>query len=987
MNTKSEYAQQLALIDDLNAQPFIVGDKNFIHLNDSQEAYIVTKGNAYIFTWLLKDNQATSERQFVCTINTGELMLGSADYADKDKQLDYGFYVLLDYNTELSIIKTNTLFGHKDTKTTAQMINTFVDKISFVITAYNDINPQASKIDPTTTYIDCQKDNWLMTEDKSVLWLKSKQSAAYLRLMDASKINFEENELIPVTVSLHIHIDEGHIFDVLTTEMLLEQNLLTEQLYKLNHYLKQASYQYLTNNIEQQKRNFIQLKSAQQGYLSSAFTRLYSAYKGNVDITPLGVVVDDKISINMLINEVCRATNVSPILSAYPLLEQLDAGKKEDLEHALSIQNFNTRDIILEKDWYQQNHWLILTTLVDSKQTVLLKHHKKNYYYYNPKTNTWHKVDKKVAENISTNAMMIYRPLPETPIKDGIALFKHGLFFSKQDLRQIIWTAILIALVTLVTPVAMGHLLAQAIPNYDIGQIYGFLLALLTSSIGILVFQLSNSIALLRLESKFALDIHASIWMRLLKLPPSFFSQYSVGDLSNRANLVSDIRSVWSVAMTSAIVSMVSMVATFFLLFYYSWHLALISLLLFSVIVSLIVFFIRSIMPVLTDSYEYRGKLDGLVFQLLSGIHKLRIAAKENTLLSLWSNIYANLTVANRKFMLSSAIMQSITQMLPLLSSIIIFSFIYYGLFQSGYNKDFDLGDFVAFNTAFGQLIGSTILIGSMLISVVSTIPMFRRILPILQQEVESNNSQNRVTNFRGNIEFSHVSFRYRKDMDLILNNLSFNIREGEYVAIVGKSGSGKSTIAKLLMGFETQESGTISVDGSDIRELNTASLRSHIGIVLQDNGIIPGSISENISSGNALMTQDDIWDILEKVGLKDEVKKMPMNIHTFISEGGVGLSGGQLQRLIIARALANSPDLLLFDEATSAMDNISQAIIKETLGQMHITRIVIAHRLSTIEDVDKIYVIDNGKIIECGDYKTLMSLKGFFCELVKRQQ
>ncbi len=973
------------LIKTLNGKPFALGDKNFIYLNNINESYIVTKGSVYIFAWLLKDGTPTSERQYICTINAGELLIGSPDYNIADKNLTYCFYALLDYNTELSIIESSEIFNSKQPEL-ADMINDFADKISYIIIAYNKDSQQHKALYKILDNISYKQDAWLGASDKrKLLWLKPRQSGSYHNKGE-EPVEFDKAQLIPVTTNMHINFPREHAFDIVETKTLLQQGLLAESMLMFGNYIKHTSYKYLSTNIKQQKLNFSSLKNAQNNYLSSIFHRLYDSYKGRVNIAPIGAVLDDKASMILLMNEVCRSTNITPVLANYQLLETLDYCNKDDLERALNIQSFNSRDIVLKKNWYKKNRWILLSKLLDSDRTVLINNFKNKYYYYDPQLNKWNIINDEAAQNISDKAMMVYRPLPDKPITKGSDLLKHGLFFAKRDLWQILLTGILIATISLVTPIAMGHLLSEALPNYDIGKINGFLLALLASAIGTLVFQLSNSVALLRLESKFALDIHAAIWMRLLKLPLNFFGKYSVGDLSNRANLLNDIRRIWSSATTSAILSILSMTATFFLLFYYSSHLALIAILLFIIIIVSILFFIRRIMPMIADSYEYRGKLDGLVFQLLGGIHKLRIAAKENTMLALWSNVYANLTTVTRKFMLSNSVMQSITQILPLLSNIIIFAFIYYALFEGKYNKDFDLGDFISFNAAFGQLIAATISISGILISAVSTIPMFKRIMPILENEIESDESKVTVTNFQGNIEFNHISFRYREDMQYVLKDLSFNIRAGEYVAIVGKSGSGKSTIAKLLMGFETQNLGMILVDGSDTKILNKSSLRSHIGVVLQNSGIIPGSILDNVSAGNSLMTQDDVWDVLEKVGLKKEVDFMPMKLHTIVAEGGIGLSGGQLQRLVIARALANNPELLLFDEATSAMDNISQAIIKDTLGKMNITRIVIAHRLSTIENVDKIYVLDNGNIIESGHYQELVKAGGFFYELVKRQ-
>ncbi len=209
--------------------------------------------------------------------------------------------------------------------------------------------------------------------------------------------------------------------------------------------------------------------------------------------------------------------------------------------------------------------------------------------------------------------------------------------------------------------------------------------------------------------------------------------------------------------------------------------------------------------------------------------------------------------------------------------------------------------------------------------------------------------------------------------------------KPGEFIAIVGPSGSGKSTIVRLLLGFETPEAGTIFYDGRDLSGLDIAAVRRQLGVVLQNGRIMSGSIWENIAGGT-IVTQDEAWEALQMAGLGDDIQAMPMGIHTIISEGGGNLSGGQRQRLFIARALVHKPQILLFDEATAALDNHTQGIVTHSLEQLGVTRVVIAHRLSTIRHADRIYVMDGGKIVQQGSFEELAAVEGLFADLIARQ-
>ena len=243
------------------------------------------------------------------------------------------------------------------------------------------------------------------------------------------------------------------------------------------------------------------------------------------------------------------------------------------------------------------------------------------------------------------------------------------------------------------------------------------------------------------------------------------------------------------------------------------------------------------------------------------------------------------------------------------------------------------------------------------------------------------------MTRLSGNIEMSHVSFRYADNMPNILNDLSIRIKSGEYIAIVGETGCGKSTLVRILLGFEKPKKGAVYYDGKDISGLDLRSLRRHIGVVMQNGKLMMGSIFENITISAPWLTLDDAWKAAETAGIADDIREMPMGMQTIISEGQGGISGGQKQRLLIARAIAPNPRILIFDEATSALDNLTQKKVTKALDSYKCTRLVIAHRLSTIQACDRILVLRGGRFIEDGTYDELIANQGFFAELVERQR
>jgi len=218
------------------------------------------------------------------------------------------------------------------------------------------------------------------------------------------------------------------------------------------------------------------------------------------------------------------------------------------------------------------------------------------------------------------------------------------------------------------------------------------------------------------------------------------------------------------------------------------------------------------------------------------------------------------------------------------------------------------------------------------------------------------------------------------------MKDLSLQVNAGEYVAIVGRTGCGKSTIVRLLLGFEKPEQGTVFFDQYDLNCVDPRSVRKNIGVVTQSGQLFQGDIYSNITIAAPDMTIDEAWEAAEIAGIADDIRKMPMGMHTIISEGAGGVSGGQKQRLMIARAVAPKPKILIFDEATSALDNKTQKQISDALDKMNCTRIVIAHRLSTIRRCDRILMLEEGRIIEEGTYEELIAKNGAFADMVSRQ-
>ena len=467
--------------------------------------------------------------------------------------------------------------------------------------------------------------------------------------------------------------------------------------------------------------------------------------------------------------------------------------------------------------------------------------------------------------------------------------------------------------------------------------------------------------------------------MRVLSLPADFFKRYSAGELSNRMGYIGILASqLVSMALSTGLAGLFSLA--------YISQIALYapSLTAPALIVTLLTLAVTAAtvllqMKVSRQQMEYAAKESGILHALITGIQKIRLSGSEQRAFARWGKAYADSAALNYNPPMLLRVSGVISMAISLVGTIVL----YYTAVKNGVS----VAEYYAFNSAYGMVSGAFLSMAGIAASAARIKPTLEMAKPILETKPEIDENRTMVTRLSGGIELNNVSFRYREDMPPVLDNVSLKIRPGQYVAVVGKTGCGKSTLMRILLGFETPQKGAVYYDGQDLKTLDLKSLRRRIGSVMQDSKLFMGDIFSNIVISAPWLTLDDAWEAAAVAGLDDDIRAMPMGMHTLISEGQGGISGGQRQRLLIARAVAPKPRILMFDEATSALDNVTQKQVSEALDRMKCTRIVIAHRLSTVRRCDRIIVLDGGHIIEDGTYEKLIERKGYFRELVARQQ
>ena len=650
------------------------------------------------------------------------------------------------------------------------------------------------------------------------------------------------------------------------------------------------------------------------------------------------------------------------------------------LQYAMRPSGLMVRDVELTEDWQKDAFGPMLGCMKDTRTTVaLLPGQFFGYYYKDPVTGKKTRVTRKNAKLFSRDALCFYKPLPmkQLGIPDLLLYMKKSI--PNGDLLLIALVTLAVTLVGMIEPKAYALITGPILQSRNMNLMVGTAVFLLCSAFASRLIGLIRTLLMDRISTRTSQAVEASVMMRILSLPVSFFRKFSSGELSSRANSISSLcnmilNNIFSIGLSSLMSLLyVTQIFQFAPALVWPSILIVLSTLVVSIAASLIQIGISR------KKMKLSAEETGMTYAVLNGIQKIRLSGSEKRVFARWGRLYARNAQLEYNPPAFVKLNGLITTGISLIGTIVL----YYLAVQTNVS----VSQYYAFNAAFGRLSGAFSAFTGIAISVASIKPVLEMAEPILKAEPEVAAEKQTVSRVSGHIEMSHITFRYDENTPYILNDLNLNIRSGEYVAIVGRTGCGKSTLVRLLLGFEKPEKGSIFYDGRDINSLDPRSLRRQTGVVIQNGQLFQGDIFSNITISAPQLTLEEAWEAAETAGIAQDIREMPMGMQTVISEGQGGISGGQKQRLMIARAIAPKPKILIFDEATSALDNKTQKQVSDALDKLKCTRIVIAHRLSTIRNCDRILVMDNGAIIEEGNYDQLIEKGGHFAELVARQR
>lgn len=651
------------------------------------------------------------------------------------------------------------------------------------------------------------------------------------------------------------------------------------------------------------------------------------------------------------------------------------------ISHASGVRY---RQVTFRQNWQEGSHSIFLAYLKKengSSMPVALMPGTRGYRYQRPDDSLSSPLTQDVEALLEPSGYEFYSPIaPDRPARarDMLTMAMEGA--GKQWLLASVM-ALGVAILGLLTPILTHYVIGSVVPSGANKILVQVGAALFIAAACAFAFSIVQNFAVSAISQRATRSVQASMWDRVLSLPAAFFRDFSSGDLAVRVLAVDSLQALVSGQVVSALLAAVFGLVNLVLMFSYSVTLGLVGAFFIGATTVILWLGVRAMSSQAAESLTASRTANGWLVQMLQGVMKIRLANAEKLFEAHYLETARVQSVAMAR---QTLIIGRLQGWFVFASSGAVALFYLVVLFQwNGDSAPLTTAQFMAFTSAYGLTFAAVAGLSALLSPIANAGPTFNLLRPLMDAIPETGGGRQDPGALTGEIELRDVHFRYTPDGPYVLKGLSVTIDPGSMVALVGPSGAGKSTITRLLLGFDAPERGQVLYDGKALDSLDPTLVRSQMGVVVQEGRITRGSIMRNIL-GATSQDEELAWNAAERAALAGDIKNMPMGMHTIVDPGNV--SGGQAQRILLARALVHNPSILILDEATSALDNASQKTVTEAMVALNATRIVIAHRLSTIRSADRIIVMEAGTVAESGTYEELMAKGGVFKSLVNRQ-
>ncbi|MDE0371881.1 MAG: ATP-binding cassette domain-containing protein [Rhodospirillales bacterium] len=950
-----------------------------VRLDDPDSVWFIDQGAVNLFLVEFKDGVERAAPQHLLRCETGRLLPGVApdkeDEHEKDTTLS-----LIAKGSPGTLLKRlpASLLSEIHPAELAKQTDTWLTAVTDTLSRFASHLPRPTALaEPglTQTLAPCT-----LSVRRGVVWVSqpSRGASLYMDMVDQAELTdagSSHEAVIPLTRTSWLTLLDEATLAAKSTETLAQEGVLLPAL---------ASFHAVAFNLERLNRRLAVVDDAnlererttsRRTAETAARRRLFNIYDrpadrdADVEDTALG----DALRI------IGRHQGIDFRIPPRSTLSDSPVG----LVDVLDASGVRARRVRFESggSWWRGDSTALLAFRArDGQPVALLPGMFGRYREIDPVSKRSVRVTADRAGALKNEAWMFYRPLPARNVKprDLLRIALHG---SAGDLARLVIAGLPGGLIKLLPALALGFVANHIVAGGSAGVLYA--LAATLAGFGLLgaLLHLLQSTAMMRLEGRSASRVEAAFWDRLMRLPSGILRRHPAGDLAMSGMTFQSLRDGLQGIVADSLLSVVFLLPVFGVIFFYDSALGIITLVfsLVSLLVS-VALGLRQISPhgrMINAARRVAGRL----FQIVGGIVKLRVESAEGSAYAIWARDYREQKRAELELGALEAHSRAFAAALPFLAGgVLLFAVVIVS------DRNVPVGDFLVVYTVFIAFQTAIARLGESFGTVAAMLPAFKQMRPLLAAVPETDVEGEPVNRLGGEILFDRISFRYEPDGPLILDDVTIHVRPGEFVAIAGESGAGKSTLFRLALGIDRPTAGAVYYDGRDLRHLNLKQVRRKIGSVPQSVGLHPQDLWDNLVGHHEEVATEEIWTAVRVAGIEDEIKGMPMGMMTMVGTSGAVLSGGESQRVTIARSVIGSPRIMLFDEATNWLDNESQAEVMRNLTALTSTRVVIAHRLSTLEQADRIYVLQAGKVVQSGSFRGLMETDGVFRELVKRQ-
>ena len=950
-----------------------------VPLDDPDSVWFIDQGAVNLFLVEFKDGVQQAAAQHLLHCEAGRLMPGVApDEPDgKDKDTTLSLVAKGSPGTLLRRLPSSSLSAVRPAEL-AEQTDIWLTAVTDTLSRFAASLPRPTALaEPgrTLTLAPCT-----LSVRRGVAWVSapSRGASLFMDMVDQAELadaGGPQEAVIPLTRTSWLTLLDETTLSAESTETLARQGTLLAAL---------ASFHAVALNLERLNRRLAVVDDAnlERERMTSRRTAEHTARQRLFNIHDLPVGRRADVEDTTLVDALDIIGRHQGIDFRIPARSELSASHVRLLD-VLDASGVRARRVRFTAEggwWRGDSNALLAFRAEDGRPVVLLPRTFGGYREIDPASKRSVGVTAARAAALRPEAWMFYPPLP--PRGAGPAdLLRIALRGSAGDVTRLVMAGLPGGLIKLLPALALGWVANHLAAGGSAGALYA--VAATLAGFGLLgaVLHFYQGTAMMRLEGRSAARVEAAFWDRLMRLPATVLHRHPVGDLAMSGMTFQQVRDGLQGVVADNLVSIIFLLPVFGVIFFYDATLGVVTLV-FSV-VSLLVTIALGLLQIAPHGRMIRAarRVAGRLFQIVGGIVKLRVESAEGSAFAMWARDYREQKRAELELGALEGHTRAFGAALPFLAAgVLLFAVVAVS------DRNVPVGDFLVVYTVFIVFQSAIARLGESFGAVAAMLPAFDQMRPLLAAVPETEVGGEPVERLGGEILFDRVSFRYDPDGPLILDDVTMHVRPGEFVAIAGESGAGKSTLFRLALGADQPTAGAVYYDGRDLRQLNLRQVRRQIGAVPQSVGLHPQDIWDNLVGHRADMDDDEAWAAVRTAEIEDEINAMPMGMMTMVGNSGAVLSGGEGQRVAIARSVAGNPRIMLFDEATNWLDNDSQAKVMRNLAALTSTRVVIAHRLSTLEQADRIYVLQAGRVVQSGSFRELMAVDGVFGDLVKRQ-